>query len=46
MTKLEKNNMVPEEMSGERVWKEPGFFGELRTDYNMEKVNFPENSLI
>ena len=44
--KVNKSSMVSEEMSGERVWKDPGFLGDLRTDYNMEKVNFPENSLI
>ena len=40
--KVDKNSMASEEISGERVWKEAGFFGELRTDYNMEKVNFPD----
>ena len=44
--KFDKKDLLPQEISGERVWKEPVFFGELRTDYNMEKVNFPENSLI
>ena len=41
-----KDDLSPQEISGERVWKQAGFFGEIRTDYNMEKVNFPENSLI
>ena len=44
--KVDQNSMMSEEISGERVWKEANFGGELRTDYNMEKVNFPENSLI
>ena len=41
-----KDDLSPQELSGERVWKQAGFFGEIRTDYNMEKVNFPENALI
>ena len=48
-TKLaaEKSNKNDEaEIAGERVWKEAGFFGNLRADNNMEKVNFPENPLI
>ena len=44
--KFDKNCMVSEEILGERMWKEVGFLGEPRTDYSMEKVNFPENSLI
>ena len=37
--KVDRNSMVSEEILGERVWKAAGFFRELRTDYNMEKVN-------
>ena len=44
--KVDQNSMMSEEISGERVWKEDNFWGELRTDNNMEKVNFPENSLV
>ena len=33
------------EIAGEPVWKRFGYFGQLRTDYNIEKVNFLENAL-
>ena len=36
---------VPSEIAGERVWKNNRFFGDIRTDYNIEKLDFPENSL-
>ena len=44
--KFDRRDLLSQEISGERVWKEPGFFGDLRADYNMEKVNLTENSLI
>ena len=44
--KVDRNSMVSEEILGERVWKAAGVFRELRTDYNMEKVNISENSII
>ena len=31
------------EIAGEPVWKKFGFFEQLRTDYSLEKANFPEN---
>ena len=44
--KFEASKNGAQEIAGERVWKEPGVFGDVRTDNNMEKGNFPENSLI
>ena len=32
-------------IAGEHVWANFGYFGQLRTEYNLEKVNFPENAL-
>ena len=32
-------------MSGEHVWKNNGFFQDLRPDLNLEKKNIPENTL-
>ena len=29
------------EIAGEPVWKKSGYFGQLHTDYNLEKTNFP-----
>ena len=34
-----------EKVSGEKVWKENGFFKEIKPEMNIEKVNMPENSL-
>ena len=34
-----------EKSSGERVWKENGFFKDIRPELNLEKVNMPENTL-
>ena len=34
-----------EKLSGEKVWKENGFFQDIRPELNLEKVNMPENSL-
>ena len=34
-----------EKLSGERVWKENGFFKDIRPELNLEKVNMPENTL-
>ena len=35
----------PYETTGERAWQQNGYFGGVKIDYNMEKVNFPQNSL-
>ena len=40
-----ENEIGSEEVSGERVWKQYGFFDARKTDYSMEKVNFHENTL-
>ena len=48
VTKLVAENKVdgePCETAGERVWVKSGYFDDIRTDYNMENVNFPEKSL-
>ena len=34
-----------EKISGEKVWKENGFFKDIRPKLNLEKVNMPENTL-
>ena len=34
------------DVSGEKVWRYFGFFNASRSDYNMEKVKFPENTLL
>ena len=33
-------------LSGEKVWKNNGFFGDIKPEMNLEKVNLPENTLI
>ena len=35
-----------ENVSGEKVWKENGFFKEIKPEMNIEKVNVPENTLL
>ena len=35
-----------EKLSGEKVWKNNGFFKDIRPELNLEKVNMPENCLI
>ena len=32
--------------SGEKIWKENGFFEDVRAELNLEKVNIPENCLL
>ena len=34
-----------ETLSGEKVWKNNGFFKDIRPELNLEKVNIPENCL-
>ena len=34
-----------DKLSGERIWKEDGFFRDVRAELNLEKVNIPENCL-
>ena len=33
-------------LSGEKVWKNNGFFGDIKPEMNLEKVNLLENTLI
>ena len=33
-------------LSGEKVWKNNGFFEDIKPEMNLEKVNLPENTLI
>ena len=35
-----------EKVSGEKVWKENGFFKEIKPEMNIEKANIPENTLL
>ena len=35
-----------EKVSGEKVWKENGFFKEIKPEMNIEKANVPENILL
>ena len=46
-TKLVTENVDGEvsEIAGESIRKQGGIFGNVRTDFNLEKVNFPENLL-
>ena len=34
-----------DKLSGEKIWKEDGFFKDVRAELNLEKVNIPENCL-
>lgn len=39
-------NNSSQKVTGKKVWPSFGYFKEQVTDYSMEKVNFPENSLL
>ena len=41
-----ENKVGSAEVSGEKVWKNFEFFDARKSDYLMEKVNFPDNTLI
>ena len=41
-----ENDIESEEVSGERVWRNPRYFGSRKPGYSMEKVNFPENIVL
>ena len=41
-----ENEIGSEEVSGERVWRQYGFFDSRKSDYGMEKVNYPENTIL
>ena len=34
-----------DKLSGEKVWKNNRFFGDIKPEMNLEKVNMPENIL-
>lgn len=44
-TELLMRSNADEKISGEKVWKENGFFKDIRPELNLEKVNMPENTL-
>ena len=35
-----------EEIAGERVWRQNGFFDSRKSDDGIEKVNYPENTIL
>ena len=39
------SNDSQEKLSGEQVWRNNGFFQDLRPDLNLEEKNMPENTL-
>ena len=41
-----ENEIGSEEVSGETVWQQFGFFDPRKSDYSMEKVNYAKNSLL
>ena len=43
---MTSSNNSDEKVSGERVWKENGFFKEIKPEMNIEKANVPENTLL
>ena len=42
---LSTNSQSSEKISGEAIWKKQEFFSDERADFNLEKRNFPENTL-
>ena len=40
------SNDSQEKLNGEHVWKNKGFFQDLRSDLNLEKKNISENTLL
>ena len=44
-TQLLIRSNADEKISGEKVWKQNGFFKDIRPELNLEKVNMPENTL-
>ena len=39
-------NESKDALNGEKVWKNNGFFGDIKPEVNLEKVNLPENTLL
>ena len=44
-TQLLFKSTKDDKFSGEKVWKENGFFKDVKAELNLEKVNIPENCL-
>ena len=42
---LIRNSDGDDKLSGEKVWKNNGFFKDIKPGLNLEKVNMPENTL-
>ena len=42
---LSTNSQSTEKISREAVWRKQGFFSDKKADVNLEKRNFPENTL-
>ena len=42
-TQLLFKSTKDDKFSGEKVWKENGFFKDVKAELNLEKVNIPEN---
>ena len=40
-----EQNIGATEVSGENAWKNVGYFNNQKSDCNMEKVNYPENTI-
>ena len=45
-TQLLFESKPKDKLSGEKIWKEDGFFKDVRAELNLEKVNIPENCLL
>ena len=46
VTSTGENNGMNIEVSGKNIWPTESYFKNQLTDYHMEKVNYPENSII
>ena len=46
MLTAESKNENVSEIAAEPISKKPSYFCQLRSDYNLEKANFPENALL
>ena len=46
MAAIFENKIGSEEISAERVWRQYGFFDSGKSYFSMEKVNYPENTIL
>ena len=46
MAAIFESKIGSEEISAERVWRQYGFFDSGKSYYSMEKVNYPENTIL